>query len=135
MKLPRDVILDLLPLYMAGEASADTRRLVEAHLADDPDLARTVRDGAIIDPPRSTGVVSPDTQLRSLLATRRRLRLRAWIVGLALFFTLFPFSFFHDGHETHWLWAKAPGVAVALGVVALALWTVYLRFRRAGGGL
>ncbi len=31
----RDVIIDLLPLYLADEASEDTRQLVEAHLAID----------------------------------------------------------------------------------------------------
>lgn len=43
MNVTRNVILDLLPLYVANEASADTRTLVEAHLAKDPaaaDLAR-----------------------------------------------------------------------------------------------
>jgi anti-sigma factor RsiW len=36
MNVSRNVILDLLPLYVANEASADTRSLVEAYLAKDP---------------------------------------------------------------------------------------------------
>ena len=39
-KVTRDVIEDLLPLYVAGEASRGTRTLVEAVLKRDPDLAR-----------------------------------------------------------------------------------------------
>ncbi|MBN1165338.1 MAG: hypothetical protein JXB45_12215 [Candidatus Krumholzibacteriota bacterium] len=39
MEITRDVILDLLPLYLADEASADTRVLVERYLETDPELA------------------------------------------------------------------------------------------------
>jgi anti-sigma factor RsiW len=44
MEVTRSVILDLLPLYVADEASADTRALVEKHLESDPDLARAARE-------------------------------------------------------------------------------------------
>lgn len=40
MEIPRNVILDLLPLYIADETSPETRDLVEAYLAHDPELAR-----------------------------------------------------------------------------------------------
>ena len=39
MEITRDVILDLLPLYLAGEVSEDTRSLVENYLEEDPKLA------------------------------------------------------------------------------------------------
>src|SRR6185436_12129442 len=38
MKITRDVIIDLLPAVASGEASADTRLLVEEFLASDPEL-------------------------------------------------------------------------------------------------
>ncbi len=40
MDVTRDVILDLLPLYLANEVSADTRTLVKKYLETDPRLAR-----------------------------------------------------------------------------------------------
>lgn len=40
MKVTRDVILDLLPLYLADEASEDTRDLVEHYLETVPQLAQ-----------------------------------------------------------------------------------------------
>ena len=40
MRVTRDVIYDLLPAYFAGEASVDTRALVEDFLATDPELGR-----------------------------------------------------------------------------------------------
>jgi len=39
MEVTRNVILDLLPLYSANEASADTRALVKEYLETDPELA------------------------------------------------------------------------------------------------
>ena len=44
MEVTRDVIMDLLPLYLADEASADTRALVAKHLESDPELARAARE-------------------------------------------------------------------------------------------
>ena len=40
MTITRDVILDLLPLYFAGQVSADTKKLVDEFLKTDPDFAR-----------------------------------------------------------------------------------------------
>ena len=39
MEVTRDVILDLLPLYLANETSADTRALVSKYLETDRELA------------------------------------------------------------------------------------------------
>jgi len=40
MKISRNVILDLLPLYIADEASPETRTLVGEYLETDPELAK-----------------------------------------------------------------------------------------------
>jgi hypothetical protein len=39
-ELPRNVILDLLPLYLAGEVSEDTAVLVKKYLETDLELAK-----------------------------------------------------------------------------------------------
>ena len=49
MEVTRDVILDLLPLYMAGEVSEDSRQLVEKYLQADPELARLADRTAAIN--------------------------------------------------------------------------------------
>jgi hypothetical protein len=43
MKITRDVIQDLLPLYLANEVSDDTRALVDAYLEGDPELAAQIK--------------------------------------------------------------------------------------------
>ena len=52
-----DVTTDLWPLYTSGEASPDTRKLVEDFLSKDPEFARTLREnghdvvGSVVPPP------------------------------------------------------------------------------------
>jgi predicted nucleic acid-binding protein len=40
MDISREIILDLLPLYIAGEVSEDSRKLVETYLERDEELKR-----------------------------------------------------------------------------------------------
>ena len=42
MNISRDIVKDLVAVYLAGDASADTRALVESYLKTDPELARDV---------------------------------------------------------------------------------------------
>jgi hypothetical protein len=51
MKVTRNVIMDLLPIYIAEEASDDTKRLVSDYLERDPELARMAKDVAETDLP------------------------------------------------------------------------------------
>jgi hypothetical protein len=46
MEITRNVIQDLLPLYIAGEVSADTTALVEKYLETDPELAKMAQQAA-----------------------------------------------------------------------------------------
>jgi len=40
MKIERNVILDLLPMYLADEVSLETRELIDKYLETDQELAR-----------------------------------------------------------------------------------------------
>jgi hypothetical protein len=44
MEITRNVIVDLLPLYLSGEASPDTNVLVGKFLETDPELAQLAQD-------------------------------------------------------------------------------------------
>lgn len=43
-EITQQVILDLLPIYLANEASADTRALVEHYLEANPELAKLIKE-------------------------------------------------------------------------------------------
>ena len=48
-EIPKDVIVDLLPLYLAGEVSEGTAALVKKYLEADPELAEAAKQMAKAD--------------------------------------------------------------------------------------
>ena len=46
MNITREVVTDLLPIYFSGEASGDTKVLVEEYFRQDPDFERMARSAA-----------------------------------------------------------------------------------------
>lgn len=46
MEITRNVIIDLLPLYIEDEASDDTKKLVKDYLEADPELAEMAKETA-----------------------------------------------------------------------------------------
>lgn len=51
MEITRNVIIDLLPLYIEEEASDDTKRLVKEYLEMDPELAEMAKETADLNLP------------------------------------------------------------------------------------
>ena len=43
MEINKNIILDLLPIYLSNEASSETKELVEKYLAENKDIARIVQ--------------------------------------------------------------------------------------------
>jgi predicted anti-sigma-YlaC factor YlaD len=90
MTVSRNVVMDLLPLYLSGEASAETNALVEEFLSKDPelrrqaDLARRDLPGA---PSSSPAALPPDLELRSLHRTQGLLRWQRLAFAFAVAFT------------------------------------------------
>lgn len=88
MNVTREVILDLLPLYFAGEASEGSRRLVEEFLAGDSEFAERVRAlGAASFAPTAAAELPPELELESLRRTRTVLTTLRWLFGLGIAFT------------------------------------------------
>jgi hypothetical protein len=86
MKVTKDIVRDLLPAYLAGEASAETRAVVEEYLAKYADLRRIV-EAARADSPSS--VAAPvSLEIRRLERMQRLLALRNFWLGFALIFCL-----------------------------------------------
>ena len=120
MKITRDVITDLLPVYLAGEASQDTRNLVETFLKEDPEFAKLVEEQEA-PLPESQIRIPKDTEMQTLTATRTLLRKRSIFLGIAIFFTCFAFAFTFDRSGLHWLWTQSP--LSALINLVLGNWT------------
>lgn len=88
MQVTRDIVQDLLPVYLAGEASADTRAVVEAYLAEDGKLREIVEASASYSPPPLD--VPAGLEERSLDRTRRLLGRKSFWLGFALIFSFVP---------------------------------------------
>lgn len=117
----RDVITDLWPLYASGEASSDTRRLVDAFLAADPDFARALHDTASALPADAPPALSPDHEMKTLDRIKRRLRGPHWILQLALVFSALAFG--RIVADTSWDVSPRPFIATA--VVAACFWIAF----------
>jgi anti-sigma factor RsiW len=133
MNITRDVIRDLIPPYLAGEASADTRALVEQFLASDPEFARTVaREPARFAAAPIPHTLTKEIEMRTIEETKRTVKLQSVVMACAMMFSAIPFAFGKiDDRGVRWLWIDAPLGAVISAVIGLAFWAVYLGMRRA----
>lgn len=136
MTLHPDVIRDLLPLYLAGEASPATRALVEQHLAADPELARLAAaaaqdDSRLARAGREVVAAPVNVEKTALETTRRLLRRRSRLMGLAIALTLLPFSFAFDGHQVRlFFFESSPWFCASMLAAGAALWIAYWRVSR-----
>ena len=125
MNLHENVIIDLMALVRSGQASVESRRLVDDWLAEHPDLAKF----AALDAPPD-----PALELQALERTRKALRRAGWEKGFALLFTVLPFSFMGDSEGVRFVFADYPGLIVGMVVTALVFWARYYRFSRKAFG-
>lgn len=96
MNVTREVVTDLLPIYFAGEASGDTKVLVEDYFRQDPDFERIARSAATpLETLRATSPIVPgaEREKRDLESVLWGLRRRTWLFGVSMFLTLSPLSF------------------------------------------
>ena len=93
MDVSSAVISDLWPVYASGEASPDSRAVVEAFLAADPDFAQALHDssGLALGATKAP-TLSPDHELKTLALTKRRLWCYLWLMQLAIMFSCFAFG-------------------------------------------
>ena len=135
MKPSREVIRDLLPLYVAGEASPDSVKLVEEALASDAGLAAEEAILRRADPTDVPGPErAPDHDRIALRRIREAVRERSVLLAAAIFLSLVPFSFYFAGGQLRFLMIRdAPSMAIAALVGAAGSWAGwFLLGRRIG---
>lgn len=125
MKISREVIGDLLPAYFSGEASQESRALVEQFLRDDPQFAAEVQrlwgeDAAEL---RSLVPAAPDVEKQTLDRTRRSLATRYLLGLMSLLFAALPFlpTYHRDDGFGLLLWSGQMPVWASGCVVAVCL--------------
>jgi hypothetical protein len=140
VEVTREVILDLIPLVLGGEASPASRALVEEYLKQHPDLADRVRvlqaEGFA---PTGSSELTPDLELKSLRRTKRLLGLQRWLFGLGIALTAVSLGMrieFREGRiaEFRFLLSEYPvelGIPLVVGLGFLIAYFVIRRRQRA----
>ncbi len=135
MKINRDVIFDLLPLYVSGEASPATMALVEEYASQDMEVLQELRRLKDSDPLALPIVsVPPELAMRSLNRTKFLLAWQRWLLGPAMFFTLVSLSFEISTtggriRGFHLLLRDSPLLAGSLAI-GICCWVAYFMVRR-----
>ncbi len=82
--IPKNIILDLLPAVIAGEASEESIALVEAYAKHDDQIAEFLSTGSLGDDLISSEINVPeDLEMRTLKRVHRSIRQQMWVVALA----------------------------------------------------
>jgi ferric-dicitrate binding protein FerR (iron transport regulator) len=130
MNITKEIITDLFPLYVGNACSADTRALVEEYLRQHPREAEELRRTMDAPVPGLRPTPKQLDEMESLRRAKQLVRRRGWLMGLAIFFSLAPFSLIHTQERTYWLFMEAPWSALVYGAVAVGLWVAYAEMRR-----
>ena len=137
MNLEREVIVDLLPAYFSGEASAATRALVEDYFRQNPDFEKSARSagGAL----ESLKAAPPqlDSEKEKLALERARLvtETRSSFFWLAVLTTLMLFLFRIQNGKIIWIvWSGSASGFGSRGSLFIAMavffWLFYFYARR-----
>jgi hypothetical protein len=119
MKITRDVVVDLWPLYESKEASADTRSVVEEFLAGDPEFARILREDASGKLLAAAPVArEPDHEMKAFAAARRRLARKDWPLFFAMLFSMMAFGRIVSDTS----FDVSPKAFIVTAAIALAFW-------------
>ena len=126
MTVTREVVRDLWPVYAAGEASDDTRRLVDEFLTEDPELARTLRADAepVMETERivaETMDLPPNHEARTLDRVKARLRRRSPFRIVALGFT--GLAVVRLIEQTSF--TTSPVEVIGLAIASIVAWTLH----------
>ena len=126
MNITKEVITDLMPLYLSNECSEDTKKLVDEYLKANPSFAEQVKSFSKNPLPHAAlHLPGKPEEMIALKKTKHLLKLRTYVMAFAIFCTLAPFSFIYTNGKFFWLFAESPGSALVYAVFALALWAAY----------
>ena len=132
MKVEREVIIDLLPAYFSGEASAPTRALVEDYFREHPDFEKTARSANGPLEELKVPISALDAAHEKLVFERARQvrETSSSYLWMAILFTLMLFMFRIHDHKIVWiLWEKSVQSGITFAAVAAFLWVLFFNTR------
>ncbi len=89
MEVTRNVILDLLPLFLAGEANPDTQALVKQYLETDPELAEMAKQSTVMEKSDDIPMLlKKESQMEAYEKAQRLILQRTVILGAIIAFVI-----------------------------------------------
>ena len=126
MTVTRQVVRDIWPLYAAGDVSADTRRLVDEFLAQDPAFAQILRaeanQASNVDATGEPRIdLPPNHEARTLDLLKARLRRRSPFRIVALAFTGLAVARLIEQTS----FTTSPTEVIGLAIAAVITWALH----------
>ena len=85
MEITRNVIIDLLPLYIEEEASDDTKKLVKEYLEKDPELAEMAKETADMKLPDDAPVpLTKEDKMDAYKEAKRLMNIRTILLAVII---------------------------------------------------
>jgi hypothetical protein len=123
MTISRGIIDDLYPLYAAGEASADSRALIEEYLAENPGAAASLQEPVTLPPVEPP----PDLEVRALKRASKLLEEKSLLGAAALTLSYVPATAeFLERNKPQLLYQDHPWAAMLIYLAAIGLWVRFL---------
>jgi hypothetical protein len=130
-EVKHDVMEDLATLYLAGEATAGTRTLVESYAAGDAGFAARLKKAGRWQAEKPPAPVNRDEETKALLRTKDAIRMRSIFSAMGIAFTALPFSFGFGSAGFHLLfWPDQTGLVSACWSIAAAAWVATFAMHR-----
>jgi len=118
--ITRDIISDLYVLYSSGDATADSRKLVEEFLGQDPELAASLKEsGGTI--PILPAPLPPADELKTLDRIKRRLSGPIWLLQLAMIMSGLAFGRIISDTS----FDVSPRKFIIIAAIALCFWIAF----------
>jgi hypothetical protein len=119
MKITRDVVSDLWPLYQSNEASDASRALVEEFLEGDPQFERMLREDQSAKLLAAAPVrLAPDHEMKALSSAKRAMIKQDWPLFFAILVSCFAFARIVSDTS----WDVSPRKFIVTAAIALVFW-------------
>lgn len=129
MDIPRHLIIDLLPSYLADDISDSTRSVIEQTLQQDDELRTLLNENVMLDDDVPINLTKDD-EMKSFQRTKQLMNQQSLLMAVAFFLTLLPLSIRGGSEGIRWAWTEQPIVAVVSLIAAAILWIVYINLSR-----
>jgi anti-sigma factor RsiW len=124
MDIPRHLIIDLLPLYLAEEVSAETRTVIEEYLKTDPQLAALAEQAKNV--PSLQEIPAPINK-ESEMEALKKVKKMMLSVQHHVFLAVAVIATFMVGISAVFLWdePRGPQAPYIFGGLALIFWIAF----------